>query len=89
MNEKHHIDIIRDINKKPKNQDICKNVKELCDKTVDFKIDFTEYYLCLNDTVSAYLVPNLFLVRISVLQKSYLFLVFQLLMIYIDRMETL
>ena len=51
-------DIIRDINKKPKNQDICKNVKELCDKTVDFKIDFTEYYLCLNDTMSAYLVPK-------------------------------
>ena len=58
MNEKHHIDIIRDRNKKPKTQDICKNVKELCDKTVDFKIDFTEYYLCLNDTMSAYLVPK-------------------------------
>lgn len=58
VNEKHHVDIIRDINKKPKTQDICKNVKELCDKTVDFKIDFTGYYLCLNDTMSAYLVPK-------------------------------
>ena len=33
-NERHHIDIVRDINNKQETQDVYKNFKELCDRTL-------------------------------------------------------
>ena len=61
---RHHIDIDQDINNKQETQDVDKNFKELCDRTLklksleNWKIDCTEDYLCLRYILSPYLVPR-------------------------------
>ena len=63
-NERRHIDIIRDTNNKQETQDVYKNFKELCDRTLklksleNWKIDCTEDYLRLKYILSPYLVPK-------------------------------
>ena len=64
MNERCHIDIVRDINNKQEPQDVYKNFKELYDRTLklksleDWNIDCTEDYLRLKYILSPYLVPK-------------------------------
>ena len=64
MNERRRIDLIRDLNNKKETQDVYKNFKELCDRTLklksleNWKIDFTEDYLRLKYIVSPYLLPK-------------------------------
>ena len=63
-NERHHIDIVIDINNKQETKDVFKNVKELCDRTLklksleNWKFDCTEDYLRLKYILSPYLVPK-------------------------------
>ena len=47
-NERHHIDIVRDINNKQETQDVYKNFKELCDRTLQLKYLENLLYLGLS-----------------------------------------
>ena len=64
MNERCHINIVRDINNKQETQDVYKNFKELCDRTLklksleNWKIDCAKDYLRLKYILSPYLVPR-------------------------------